>query len=58
MKADGRILQALQLHYLSCTSLVLADFHGPALDKQLIIENHDLHVRFTWRTNDMAIWDK
>ncbi|KAF2815363.1 putative TfdA family taurine dioxygenase [Mytilinidion resinicola] len=24
---------------------------------QLIAENHDLQVRFKWRTNDIAIWD-
>ncbi|CAI6090565.1 unnamed protein product [Clonostachys chloroleuca] len=25
--------------------------------QQLVSENHDLQVRFTWRENDVAIWD-
>ncbi|TVY41147.1 putative alpha-ketoglutarate-dependent sulfonate dioxygenase [Lachnellula subtilissima] len=25
---------------------------------QLVVENHDLQVRFKWRKNDIAIWDK
>ncbi|KAH9983396.1 hypothetical protein F4779DRAFT_624565, partial [Xylariaceae sp. FL0662B] len=24
---------------------------------QLIVENHDLQVRFRWNKNDLAIWD-
>jgi alpha-ketoglutarate-dependent taurine dioxygenase len=25
---------------------------------ELIAQNHDLQVRFKWRKNDVAIWDK